>query len=78
MRIKGEGEIAVFNAKYWGHRNRVELIEFVANCHDAKVVSIYRVSSPWTVLTSKSEDYTTALEHLQIIKMLFEEYNLQK
>ena len=63
-----EGEVAVFSAKRWDRRNRADLIESATPCHDAQVVRSYRGSSPLhlTVLASKSEDYITAPQHLQI------------
>ena len=53
-----EGEAAVFSAKRWDRRNRVDLIESTTPCHDAQLVGSYRGSNPLrlTVLTSKSED----------------------
>ena len=44
------------------------LIESATPCHDAHVVRPYRVSNPLrlTVLASKSKDYTTAPQHLQV------------
>ena len=61
-----EDEVAVFNAKRWGRRNRADLIESATPRHDAQVVESYPGSDPLqlSVLTSKSEDYTTALQHL--------------
>ena len=37
-----EGEVAVFSAKRWDHRNRADLIESATPCHDAQVVGSYR------------------------------------
>ena len=64
---EGEGEVAIFSAKRWDRRNRAGLIESATPCHDAQVVGSYRGLNPFhlTVLTSKSEDYTTAPQHLQ-------------
>ena len=64
---EGEGDVAVFSAKRWDRRNRADLIESATPCHDAQVVGSYRGSNPLrlTVLASKSEDYTTAPQHLQ-------------
>ena len=44
------------------HRNRADLIESAAPCHDSQVVGYYWGLNPphLTVLTAKSEDYTTA------------------
>ena len=63
----GEGEGAFFSAKRWDRRNRADLMESATPCHDAQVVGSYRVSNPFhvTVLAAKSEDYTTASQHLQ-------------
>ena len=57
-----EGEVAVFSAKHLDRRNRAELIDSAIPCHDAMMVRPYRVSNPFrlTILTSKSEDETTA------------------
>ena len=65
---EGEGEDAVFSAKRWDRRIRAGLIESATPCHDAQVVGSYRGSNPLrlTVLASKSEDYTTAPQHLQM------------
>ena len=51
--------MAAFSAKHWYHRNRADLIE---SAHDAQVVGPYRVSNTLrpTVLTTTSEEYTTA------------------
>ena len=59
---EGGGKFAVFSAKGRDHRNRAGLIESATPCHDAQMVGPYRGSNPLhlTVLTSKSEDYTTA------------------
>ena len=42
-------------------------MESATPCHDVQVVGSYRASNPLrlTVLAAKSEDYTTALHHLQ-------------
>ena len=57
-----------FSAKRWDRRNRAGLIESTAPCHNAHVVGSYQVSNPLhlTVLTAKSEDHTTAPQHLRI------------
>ena len=49
-------------------RNRADLIESATPCHDAQVMGSYRGSNPLrsTVLALKSEDYTTAPQHLQL------------
>ena len=62
----GEGEVVVFSAKRWDRRNRADLIDSATPCHDAQVVGSYRGSNPLhlSVLISKSEDYTTAPQHL--------------
>ena len=64
---EGEGEVAVFSAKRWDRRNRADLIESATPCHDAQVMGSYRGSNTLrlTVLAPKSEDYTTAPQHLQ-------------
>ena len=64
---EGEGEVAAFSAKRWDRRNRADLIESMTPCHDAQVVGSYRGSNPFhlTVLTPKSEDYTTAPQQLR-------------
>ena len=64
---EGEGEVAFFSAKRWDRRNRADLIESATPCHDAQVMGLYRDSNPLrlTVLAAMSEDYTTALQHLQ-------------
>ena len=68
MVIKGEGEceVAFFSAKRWDRR--ADLIKSAAPCHDAQVVGPYRVSNPLclTFLASKSEDCTTAPQHLKL------------
>ena len=63
---EGKGEVAVFSAEHWDCRSSKALIESATPCHDAQVVRPYRVSNPLrlTVLASKSEDYTTAPQHL--------------
>ena len=68
MRTKGEGEVAVFSTKHWDCRNRADTIKSATPCHDTQVVGPYRGSNPLhlTVLTSKSEDYTTAPQHLLV------------
>ena len=62
----GEVEVAVFSAKRWDRRNRADLIESATPFHDVQVMGSYRGSNPLrlTVLASKSEDYTTAPQHL--------------
>ena len=64
--FKGEVEVAVFSAS-WDRRNSEVLIESASPCHEAPMVGPYQVSNPLrlTVLTAKSEDYTTAPPHLQ-------------
>ena len=65
---EGEGEVAFFSAKRWDRRNRADLIESANPCHaNAQVLGSYRVSNLFrmTVLATKSEDYTTAPQHLQ-------------
>ena len=65
-RGEGEGEVAFFSAKRGARRNRTDLIESTAPCHDAQVAGPYWVSNParLTVLAAKSEDYITiALHH---------------
>ena len=66
---EGEGEVAFFSAKCWDRRNKADLIESATPCHDAQLVGPYRDSNPLrlTVLAAMSEDYTTALQHLQIL-----------
>ena len=66
---EGEGEVAVFSAKRWYPRNREDLIQSATPCHDARVVGSYRGSNSlhMTVLTSKSKDYNTALQHFQTV-----------
>ena len=61
----GEGEVAFFSAKRWDRRNTADLIEAATPCHDAVVVGSYLVLNPLrlTILTSKSKDYTTTLQH---------------
>ena len=63
---EGEGKTAIFSDKRWDRRNRGGLIESAIPCHDAQMVGSYRGSNPLhlTVLTSKSEDYTTAPQHI--------------
>ena len=63
---EGEGDVAVFSAKHWDRRNRADLIKSVTHRHDSQVVGSYWGSNPLrlTVLTSKSEDSTTAPQHL--------------
>ena len=63
---KGDGEVAVFSAQRLDCRSRADLIESAIPCHGAQVVGSYQGSNPLhlTVLTSKSEDYTTAPQHL--------------
>ena len=65
----GEGEIAFFSVKRWDRRNRAGLVESATPCH--QVVGSYRVSNPLhlIVLAVKSQDYTTAPEHL--LQMLY-------
>ena len=42
-------------------------MESATPCHDAQVVGLYQVThNVLTVLAAKSEDYTTAPQHLQI------------
>ena len=67
----GEGEVAFFSAKHWDRRNRADLIESVTPCHDAQVVGPYRDSKPLrlTILAAMSEDYTTAPQHLQNLRI---------
>ena len=66
---EGEGEFGVFSAKHWDRRSSDALIEFASPYHDAQMVGPYRVSNPLhlTVLAVKSNDYTTAPQHLQIV-----------
>ena len=63
----GECEVAVFCTKRWDSRSSQALIESATPCHDAQVVGSYRVSNPLnlTVLAAKSEDCTTATQHLK-------------
>ena len=70
---ESEGEVAVFSAKRWDRRNRADLIDSATACHDAQVVGSYRGSNPLhlTVLTSKSEDYTTAPQHNNVYSVLY-------
>ena len=70
---EGLGEVAVFSAKRWNRRNSEALIESATPCHDAQVVGPYRVSNPLrlTILTAKSQDYTTAPQHLQAAVQTF-------
>ena len=67
-----EDEVAVFSAKRWDCRNREGLIESATPCNDAQVMGSYQGSNPFhlTVLTSRSEDYTTVPQHLHFL-MLF-------
>ena len=69
-----EGEVAVFSTERWDRRNRADLIESATPCHDAQVVGFYWGSNPLrlTGLTSKSEDYTTAPQHLDEIMLIRE------
>ena len=52
----------VLKTKRWDRRCSEALIEFASSCHDAQVVGPYWASSPHhlTILTAKSEDYTSA------------------
>ena len=59
---KGEGEVLVFSAKRCDRRSSEALISSVIPCHDAQVVGPYQDSNPL-----KSEDYTTAPQHLHLI-----------
>ena len=67
---EGEGEVSFFSAKRWDRRNRAHLTDSATPCHDTQVVGSYRVSNgvsnplPLTGLAAKSEDYTTAPQHL--------------
>ena len=65
-RYEGEGEVAFLSAKRQDPRNKTNLMKFVTLCHDAQLVWFYQVSNPpcLTVLAAKSEDYTTAPQHL--------------
>ena len=65
--VKVKVEIAFISAKRWNRRIRADLIESATPCRDAQVVGSYRVSNPLclTILAAKSEDYTTAPQHLQ-------------
>ena len=38
--FEGEGEVAGFSAMRWNRRNRADLIESAAPCHDAQVVGL--------------------------------------
>ena len=69
---ESEGEVAFFSAKRWDGRNGVDFIEYATSCHDAQVMGSYRVSSPicLTALVAKSDDYTTAPQHLQVISLI--------
>eukprot|EP00112_Aurelia_sp_Birch-Aquarium-sp1_P016245 Seg3668.9 transcript_id=Seg3668.9/GoldUCD/mRNA.D3Y31 product="hypothetical protein" protein_id=Seg3668.9/GoldUCD/D3Y31 len=60
-------EVAVFSTKRWDRRSRIGLIESATLFQDAQMVGLYRLSNPvrLTVLAAKSEDYTTAPQHLQ-------------
>ena len=62
----GEGKVAFFGANLWDHRKGADLIESAIPCHDAHVMGSYQVSNPLhlTVVGAKSEDYTTAPQHL--------------
>ena len=67
-----------FITKHWDLRNRANLIVSATPCNDAQMVGRYRASSQrrlTTVLTSKSEDYTTAPQHKHLLEIseLFEE-----
>ena len=66
MVVEGEGEIAAFSTNRWDCRNRAGLIESATPCHNAQVVRFLLGLNPLhiTVLTSKSEDYTTAPQQL--------------
>ena len=68
VRLEGEGEVMVFNAKHWERRNRADLIEYATPCNDAQVARPYRVSNRLrlTVLASESEDYTTTPQYLHL------------
>ena len=67
--FEGVGEVAIFSAKRWDRRNRADLIESSTPCHDAQVMGSYRDSNllHLTVLTSKSKDYTTGPQNLDIL-----------
>ena len=72
----GEGEVAFFSAKRWDRRRREDLIESATPCHDAQMVGLYLGSNPvrTTVLAAKSEDYTTAPQHLLILILIIFNY----
>ena len=65
--VEGEGEVAVFSAKRWDHRNSLALIESATPCHDA--LRCWWDLNPirLTVLDAKSVDYNTAPQHLQVV-----------
>ena len=50
----------------WDRRNRKDLIEFETPYYEVPVVGLYQGLKPGslTVLAAKSEDYTTAPQHL--------------
>ena len=64
---EGGGEVAIFSTQSWDHRSKEDLIEYRTLRDDAKVVGLYLELNPvrLTILMEKSEDYTTAPEHLQ-------------
>ena len=58
--------VMIFPPAMSDHRNKADLIESATPCHDAQVVGSYQDSNllHQTVLTSRSEDYTTVPQHL--------------
>ena len=61
-----EGEVAVSAPSTGITEVAKALIESATPCHDTQVVGSYQVSSHVIVLASKSEDYTTAPQHLHL------------
>ena len=41
-RGEGKGEVVFLSTKRWHRRNRADLIESMAPCHDAQVMGPYR------------------------------------
>ena len=72
MVLKLQGEGVVFSARCCDRRNRADLMKSRTQCHDAQVVGPYQVSNPFSlaVLTSRSEDYNIAPQHLQVSFLL--------
>ena len=57
-----------YRCKGWDRRSGEDIIDSLTLSYDTQVVGLYLGSNPLRVnfLVAKSEDYTTALQHLQI------------